>query len=208
MASSLACPAGAFGWIGLRPPVTSLGRFVVYIGAALRLWWTVFPSRVHRAWVAYQVLVTSPRGWTAVPPREVQLAIPLSQKKGPLAEWHGQAIHAGCSPCTLLTSWSPPSRPSAVVPPPPAPEPELADPPQGDWILNTDTSMYNLASSTEGCTRCGGLYARTGIRGREPPSRHVVTCKQRVPVRRRRLKAGAKAAAASVRRRSLPIENP
>ena len=98
--------------------------------------------------------------------------------------------------------------PREDVPPPPAPEPEPVEPPAGDWVLNTETSMHHLASSTEGRTRCGWLYARTGIRGREPPPWHIVTCKQCVPVRRRRLKAEAKAAAAAVRRRSLPIENP
>ena len=94
------------------------------------------------------------------------------------------------------------------VPPPPAPEPEPDNPPAGDWVLNVHTKMYHLASTVEGRARCGWLYAESGIRGHEPPPWHIVTCKQCVPVRRRRLKAAARDAAASVRRRSLPIEDP
>ena len=53
VASSQARPAGAFGWIGLRPPVMPLRRFVVYIRNAMQLRWTVFPSHGHRMWAAY-----------------------------------------------------------------------------------------------------------------------------------------------------------
>ena len=94
------------------------------------------------------------------------------------------------------------------VPPPPAAEPEPPDPPAEEWILNAETGMYHVESSTEGRARCGWIWARTGVRGRVPPPWHLITCKQCVPERRRRLKASAQAAAASVRGRSLPLENP
>ena len=87
----------------------------------------------------------------------------------------------------------------AQVPAPPSPEPEPADPSPGDWVMNTRTSMYHLATAVEGRARCGWDYSATGIRGHEPPPWHFLTCKQCAPDLRRRLKGEARQDAARVR---------
>ena len=89
--------------------------------------------------------------------------------------------------------------PRAAVPAPPSPEPEPPAPTRGDWVMNTRTSVYHLATAEEGRARCGWLYASSGIRGAEPPPWHFLTCKQCAPDLRRRLKKEAPADAERVR---------
>ena len=94
--------------------------------------------------------------------------------------------------------------PLDVVPPvdtapSPAAEPEPVAPVPRQWVLNVDTGMYHLATTTDGRARCGWLYSRSGLRGEEPPPWHLVTCKSCAPVLYKRLKAEAQAAADRLR---------
>ena len=89
--------------------------------------------------------------------------------------------------------------PPVDVPPSAAAVPEPPAPPPADWVLNTETAMYHLATGVEGRARCGWRYSRTGLRGSEPPPWHLVTCKSCAPALYKKLKAEASRAASNLR---------
>ena len=87
----------------------------------------------------------------------------------------------------------------AEVPDPPAPEPEPPAPRAEDWVMNSATGMYHLASEVENRARCGWNFARLGFRGVDAPPWHFVTCSSCAPALRNRLKAIALEAGEHVR---------
>ena len=110
----------------------------------------------------------------------------------------GAALHAPSELAAVVMSLC--GITPAEVPPPPPAEPEPPAPAREDWVLNSRTGMYHLASPTEGRARCGWLFSHTGIRGGEPPPPwYFVTCKQCAPALRRRLKDEAQEAALELR---------